>query len=100
MPHQCVIPHCPQYSVEQTHLISEEVTELMQKGTHKENSAWSTGRVLFKSLFCSQEGWRTMPNVANIQSQSPKQLCEQRTYQMESIYTEKDFLRKGTGWPK
>ena len=32
MPYQPVIPHCPQYSAEQTHLISEEVTELPQKG--------------------------------------------------------------------
>ena len=32
MPHQPVTPHPPQYSAEQTHLISEEVTELLQKG--------------------------------------------------------------------
>ena len=31
-PHQPVTPHCPQYSAEQTHLISEEITKLLQKG--------------------------------------------------------------------
>ena len=37
MPHQS-LPHCPQYSAEQTHLISEEVTELLQKGGKRGNS--------------------------------------------------------------
>ena len=31
-PHQSVILHCPHYSAEQTHLISEEITALLQKG--------------------------------------------------------------------
>ena len=36
VPHQPVVPHCLQYPVEQMHLISEEVTALLQKGGNRE----------------------------------------------------------------
>ena len=75
IPHQPVIPHCPQYSAEQSRLISEEATELLQKRAIGEGvTVEQTG---FYSA-CPKEGWRAMPSN---KSQNPQQLCEQRTFQ-------------------
>jgi len=92
MPHQSVIPHCPQYSAEQTHLISEEVTELLQKGAIEEiYSTCKATRV--EPLPCSQEGRRS---TSSNQSQSPKQFCEQGTFQNGGhSYTERSPEKGG-----
>ena len=92
MPHQSVIPHCPQYSAEQTHLISEEVTELLQKGAIEEiYSTCKATRV--EPLPCSQEGRRS---TSSNQSQSPKQFCEQGTLQNGGhSYTERPLEKGG-----
>ena len=67
-----------------TQLISEEVTELLQKGGKRGNSVCRAGFY--------QEGWR---KVASIQYQSPKKLCEQRTSQNGVHSNTKRSLNKG-----
>ena len=48
------------------------------EGCNKGSSTGRANRFLFEPLSCPEEGWRaTLSN----QSQSPQQLCEQRTFQ-------------------
>ena len=63
------------------------------EGSNRGNSTCRTNRVLFKPFSCPQEGWRTM---ASNQSQSPKQFCEQGTFQNGGhSYTERSPEKGG-----
>ena len=90
MPHQSVIPHCPQYSAEQTHLISEEVTELLQKGAIEE------------IVPVKQPGLNLFPVPKKDGGQHPvinlkalNNFVNKGHFKMEGIHTLKDLLRKG-----
>ncbi|XP_065902413.1 uncharacterized protein [Dysidea avara] len=92
MPHQPVIPHCPQYSAEQTHLISEEVTELLQKG--------AIGEIVpvkqpgfYSNLFLVPKkdgGKRPVINLKSLNN-----FVNKEHFKMEGIHTLKDILRQG-----
>ena len=48
------------------------------EGCNRGSSTSRANRFLFEPLSCPKEGWRATPSN---QSQSPQQLCEQRTFQ-------------------
>ena len=51
---------------------------IITEGCNRGSSTGSANRFLFEPLSCPKEGWRATPSN---QSQSPQQLCEQRTFQ-------------------
>jgi len=89
MPHQPVIPHCPQYSAEQTQLISEEVTELLQKGAIEEIvPVEQTG--FYSNLFLVPKkdgGQRPVINLKALNN-----FVNKEHFKMEGIHTLKDLL--------
>jgi len=70
-PHQPIIPHRPHYSAEQTYMISEKITKLLQKRAIEKISNVEQTGFIYKPLSCYQERRRV---TANNQSQSPKQI--------------------------
>ena len=91
MSHQPVIPHCPQYSAEQTRLISEEVTELLQKGAIgeivpvKQPGFYSNLFLVLKK----DGGQRPVINLKALNN-----FVNKEHFKMEGIHTLKDLLRR------
>ena len=91
-PHQPVTPHCPQYSAEQTHLNSDEITELLQKG--------AIGEIVpvkqpgfYSNLFLVPKKDRGQRPVINLKALN--NFVNKQHFKMEGIHTLKDLLRKG-----
>ena len=93
IPHQPVIPHCPQYSAEQTRLISEEVIELLQKGAIEEVVPVEQTGFYYSNLFLVPKkdgGQRPVINLKALNN-----FVNKEHFKMEGIHTMKDLLRKG-----
>ena len=91
-PHQSVIPHCPQYSAEQNHLISEDVTELLQKGAIREVVPVKQPG-FYSNLFLVPKKDGGQRPVINLKALNNFVIKEH--FKMEGIHTLKDLLRKG-----
>ena len=87
-PQQSVVPHCPQYSAEQTQLIVEEVKELLGKGAIKEVHNPRGG--FYSNLFLVPKkdgGQRPVINLKALNN-----FVQTEHFKMEGIHTLRDIV--------
>ena len=91
-PHQHVIPRCPQYCADQMQLISEEISELLQKGAIGEIvPVKQTG--FYSNLFLVPKKDGGQCPAINLKALN--EFVNKQHFKMEGIHTLKDLLRKG-----
>ena len=89
-PHQGVVPHTPQYSVEQNQLIVEEVQELLCKGAIKEMQNSRSG--FYSNLFLVPKkdgGQRPVINLKALNN-----FVQTQHFKMEGIHTLKELINQ------
>lgn len=91
-PHQQSVPQLPQFSAEQTQLISTEITELLQKNAIEEVTLLlQLGFYLNLFLVPKKDGGQHP--VINLKALN--RFVQKEHFKMEGIHTVKDLLRQG-----
>ena len=85
-PTQGVVPHPIQYSMEQSKLIEEEVSALLEEGAVSKVSQPNIG--FYSNLFLKDGGQRPVINLKAL-----NQFLQSQHFKMEGIHTLKDFVK-------